>query len=180
VQEVIHVVLIGLKVSFVDGGLIQSHIILRIVAVDLVDHSVPILNFSATKTLIYVTLSNYGSKRRGALFDALRDSSSDLECRSLNLVDERVFAEDIESFTAEFCHLSSQRRLQVGDVGSGEFCRAQRTVSMAYRFRMGREHMQTQQSYRCEQAGCSHTGIPHLNECVSKSEKTGKIEGKVK
>jgi hypothetical protein len=47
---------------------------------------------------------------------------------------------------------------------------------MAYRFRVNREHTQTQQSYRCEQTGCSHTGIPHLNECALKSEKTGKIE----
>jgi hypothetical protein len=179
VQEVIHVVLIGLKVSFVNVGLIQSLIILRIVMVDLVDNSVSTLNFSAIETLIYVALSNDGSKRRGTLFDALRDSSSDLESHSINLVDERVFAVGIESFTTELCHLSSQRRLQVGE-GSGEFCRAQRVVGMAYRFRVGREHMQTQQSYRCEQAGCSHTGILHLNECVLKSEKTGKIEGKLK
>jgi hypothetical protein len=121
VQEVIHVILIGLKVSFVDG-LIQSLMILRIVVIDLVYRSVPTLNFSAIKTLVHVTLSNDGSKRRSALFDALRDSSSDLERQSLNLVDESVFAVGIESFTAILCHLPSQRRLQVGDVGSGEFC----------------------------------------------------------
>jgi hypothetical protein len=131
VQEVIHIVLIGLKVSFVDGRLIQSLIILRIVVVDLVGHFAPTLKFSTIDTLIYVTLSNDGSKRRSALFDALRDSSSDLESHSINLVDERVFAVGIESFAAELCHLSSQRRLQVGYVGSREFCRAQRVVGMA-------------------------------------------------
>jgi hypothetical protein len=107
VQEFIHVVMVGLKVSSVDGGLIQSLIILRIVMVDLVDHSVSTLNFSAIKTLIYVTLSNDGSKRRSTLFDALRDSSSYLESHSINLVDERIFAVGIESFIAKFCHLPS-------------------------------------------------------------------------
>ena len=164
-QEVIHIILIIPRASSLNGSLIQNiTMMFRTADVDLVYHSVPDLNFPAIKTLIYTTLSNDSSERCGALFDALHGSSSDLESHSINLVDESVFAFGMESFTAKLCRVSSQRCLQAGYMGSGESCRAGRAVGMSYRFRVGEEHMQTQQSRRGEQAGYSHIEISHLAE----------------
>lgn len=153
-QEIIYVILIVLRVSFLDH---------RTTVVDLVCRFVLTVNVSTMKALIQVTLSNDSRKRRSALFDALRGASSDLESHLLNFVNESVFAFGIESFATKVGHLPSQRCLQAEDMGSGEFCRAQGRFGVTYGFRVGGEYMKTQQSCRGEQASCSHidTEISH-------------------